>query len=115
MKKPKYNPKNQTCEEMYNSGFLENGRVYVERYYVNRCKKVLGMKFKYRTRHFRLLKFKGLGDDDRYRFDVLMDSNYYYNPIQTGHSYSSGTGVKLDLVSYTEEVFSNFRFKEFRR
>lgn len=104
--------KAKTLQEMKDSGFLELGQVYVERYYTYHCKKILGIKFKYRKRHFRLIKFKSL---DWVKYDVLFDSWYNYDPFKTGCSCYCGAKVELDIVKYNEQMFKGFKFKNFKR
>lgn len=101
--------KAKTLQEMKDSGFLELGQVYVERYYTDHCKKILGIKVKCRKRHFKLIRFKSL---DWFRYDVLFDSWYNYDPFKTGCY--CGAKVELDIVKYNERMFKGFKFKNFK-
>ena len=101
----------KTLQEMKDSGFLELGQVYVERYYTYHCKKILGIKFKYRKRHFKLIRFKSLDD---FIYDELFDSWYNYDPFKIGTSCYCGKNYELDIVKYNERMFKGFKFKNFK-
>ena len=91
--------KAKTLQEMKDSGFLELGQVYVERYYTDHCKKILGIKFKYRKRHFKLIRFKSL-DDFIYDDSAMVYKNKEGIYVITGCSHS---GI-CNIVEQAKEV-----------
>lgn len=106
----------KTLQEMKDSGFLELGQVYVERYYTDHYKKILGIKFKYRKRHFRLIKFRNLcNKENEFRYNVLFDSIYNNeNPYILDIICRADGNLKLNIVKYNERMFKGFKFKNFK-
>lgn len=102
----------KTLQEMKDSGFLDLYQVYVKRYYTYHYKKILGIKFKYRKRHFKLIRFKSL---DEFRYDVLFDSQQNRDPLYCSTTCYCGAKVELDIVKYNERMFKGFKFKNFKK
>lgn len=99
----------KTLQEMKDSGYLELGQVYILPYYTYHCKKILGMNMKYKKKHYKLIKFKSLGDDDFFRYDVLFNSNNNYNPFFCSSSCTCGQKVELDLFKYNERILKRLK------